>query len=76
MLNAPQIFPRSRTYGESQTENLMFHEMLKEFSLRVSIIYNLQTSGDISQSEAFLQLAELWQQLEKSANSSIPKLHN
>lgn len=71
MLNAPQIFPRSRDYGDSQTENLMFNEILKEFSLRVSIIYNLQTSGDISQSEAYLQLAGLWQQLEKSANSSL-----
>ncbi|MFN5396221.1 MAG: hypothetical protein ACK5RE_18375 [Pseudanabaena sp.] len=49
----------------------MFNEILKEFSLRVSIIYNLQTSGDISPQEAYSQIAELWQKLEKSTNSSM-----
>nr|WP_225902897.1 hypothetical protein [Pseudanabaena yagii] len=49
----------------------MFNTVLKEFSLRVSIIYNLQTNGEISSKEAYSQLAELWQQLEKSAKSSI-----
>ena len=71
MLNATHMFPRSRYYEESKTENLMFNAILKEFSLRVSIIYNLQTSDEISPSEAYLQIAELWQKLEKSANSSI-----
>ena len=71
MLNATHMFPRSRYSEESKTENLIFNATLKEFSLRVSIIYNLQTSGDISPSEAYLQIAELWQKLEKSANSSM-----
>jgi hypothetical protein len=71
MLNTSQLFPRSRQYGEANNENLMFNTVLKEFSLRVSIIYNLQTNGEISSKEAYSQLAELWQQLEKSAKSSI-----
>jgi len=71
MLKTSHLFPRSRQYGEANNENLMFNSVLKEFSLRVSIIYNLQTSGEISSHEAYAQLAELWQQLEKSANSTL-----
>ncbi len=71
MLNATHMFPRAQYYEGSKNENLMFNEILKEFSLRVSIIYNLQTSGDISPREAYLQIAELWQKLEKSTNSSM-----
>jgi hypothetical protein len=44
----------------------MFNANLQEFSHRVSIICSLETGGKISAKEAYLQIAELWQQLEIS----------
>jgi hypothetical protein len=60
------LFPRSRYYGTFTPENLMFNSNLQEFSHRVSIICSLETGGKISSQEAYLQIAELWQQLEQS----------
>jgi hypothetical protein len=67
MSNATKcLFPRSRYYGEFTPENLMFNANLQEFSHRVSIICGLETGGKISSQEAYLEVAELWQQLEQS----------
>ncbi|TYQ31252.1 hypothetical protein [Pseudanabaena sp. UWO310] len=60
------LFPRSRYYGKFTPENLIFNANLQEFSHRVSIISSLETGGKISSREAYLQIAELWQQLERS----------
>lgn len=60
------MFPQSRYYGTFTPENLMFNSNLQEFSHRVSIICGLETGGKISSQEAYLQIAELWQQLEQS----------
>ncbi|MFM7887054.1 MAG: hypothetical protein ACKPCM_10270, partial [Pseudanabaena sp.] len=60
------MFPRSRYYGKFTPENLMFNSNLQEFSHRVSIICALETGGKLSPQEAYIQIAELWQQLEKS----------
>ncbi len=60
------LFPKSRYYGAFTPENLMFNANLQEFSHRVSIICSLETGGKISSQEAYLQIAELWQQLERS----------
>ncbi|WP_345961226.1 DUF7219 family protein [Pseudanabaena sp. Chao 1811] len=60
------MFPRSRYYGTFTPENLMFNANLQEFSHRVSIICALETGGKISAQEAFTQITELWQQLERS----------
>jgi len=60
------MFPRSRYYGKFTPENLMFNSNLQEFSHRVSIICALETGGKLSSQEAFTQIAELWQQLERS----------
>ena len=63
------LFPHSRYYGTFTPENLVFNANLQEFSHRVSIICGLETGGKISSQEAFLQVAELWQQLEQSRQS-------
>jgi hypothetical protein len=60
------MFPQSRYYGTFTPENLVFNANLQEFSHRVSIICSLETGGKISSQEAYLQIAELWQQLEQS----------
>ena len=64
--NAKCLFPHSRYYGTFTPENLMFNANLQEFSHRVSIICALETGGKISSQEAYLQIAELWQQLDQS----------
>ncbi len=67
MSNATKcLFPQSRYYGKFTPENLMFNANLQEFSHRVSIICSLETGGKISSQEAFLEIAELWQQLDQS----------
>ncbi|MEI6330656.1 MAG: hypothetical protein WCP16_15565 [Pseudanabaena sp. ELA645] len=66
------LFPKSRYYGKFSPENLLFNANLQEFSLRVSIICALETGGKISTQEAFLQIAELWHQLEESKQNLIP----
>jgi hypothetical protein len=60
------LFPQSRYYGTFTPENLMFNANLQEFSHRVSIICSLETGGKISSQEAYLQIEELWQQLDHS----------
>jgi len=66
------LFPKSRYYGKFSPENLLFNANLQEFSHRVSIICALETGGKISTQEAFLQIAELWHQLEESKQNLIP----
>jgi hypothetical protein len=65
------LFPKSRYYGKFSPENLLFNANLQEFSHRVSIICALETGGKISTQEAFLQVAELWHQLEESKQNLI-----
>ncbi len=60
------LCPHSRYYGTFTPENLMFNANLQEFSHRVSIVCALETGGKIPSQEAYLQIAELWQQLEQS----------
>ncbi|OYQ67137.1 hypothetical protein B9G53_01930 [Pseudanabaena sp. SR411] len=64
--NTQCLFPQSRYYGKFTPENLVFNANLQEFSHRVGIICGLETGGKISSQEAYLQVAELWQQLEQS----------
>jgi hypothetical protein len=60
------MFPHSRYYGKVTPENLMFNSNLQYFSHRVSIICALETGGKISLQEAYTEIAELWQKLDKS----------
>ena len=60
------LFPQSRYYGTFTPENLMFNSNLQYFSHRVSIICALETGGKISFQEAYKQISELWQKLDKS----------
>ncbi len=65
------LFPQSRYYGTFTPENLAFNANLQEFSHRVSIICALETGGKISPQDAYLQIAELWQQIEKSKQNLL-----
>ncbi|GBO54284.1 hypothetical protein APA_2232 [Pseudanabaena sp. lw0831] len=49
----------------------MFNANLQEFSHRVSIICSLETGGKISAQAAYLQIEELWQQLEQSKRTLL-----
>ena len=72
MSNATKcLFPQSRYYGTFTPENLMFNANLQEFSHRVSIICGLETGCKISSQEAYLQISELWSQLEQSKRNLL-----
>jgi hypothetical protein len=60
------LYPRSRYYGEFKPENLVFDANLQEFAQRVSYICNLETSGKVSQADAYEQIKTLWKQLKRS----------
>jgi len=60
------LYPRSRYYGQVKPENLVFNANLQEFTQRVNVICNLETSGKLSSEEAYEQIKSLWEQLERS----------
>ncbi|BCL39576.1 hypothetical protein [Nostoc sp. MS1] len=72
MVNAHQndknnfLYPRSRYYGQTKVENLIFNANLQEFSHKVGYITALETSGKLSSDEAYEQIKALWKQLKRS----------
>jgi hypothetical protein len=60
------LYPRSRYYRQVKPENLVFNANLQEFAQRVSLICSLETSGKISQNEAYKQIESLWEELRRS----------
>ncbi|NET53221.1 MAG: hypothetical protein F6K09_32520 [Merismopedia sp. SIO2A8] len=56
-------------FGPSKTEYIAFHSKLQEFSLRVSYICGLESSGKLSPEQAYEQMKSLWQQLRQSKNT-------
>ncbi|GGA45645.1 hypothetical protein [Okeania sp. KiyG1] len=64
------LYPQSRYYGQATPANINFNAKLQEFSHKISYISALQTSGKISATSAYLQIQELWEQLEKTKKES------
>lgn len=64
------LYPQSRYYGKATPENINFNAKLQEFSHKINYISGLQTSGKISTQSAYLQIQELWEQLEKIKRES------
>jgi len=60
------LYPRSRYYGKVKPENLVFNANLQEFTQRVSLICNLETNGKLSPEEAYEQIKDLWEVLDRS----------
>lgn len=59
-------YPRSRYYGETQPENLIFHAKLQEFARRVANICCIETNENISLVEAYEKLQDLWEELQQT----------
>jgi hypothetical protein len=60
------LFPHARYRGQVKPENLVFNANLQEFSLRVSYICNLETSGKLSPEESYQKIEALWEELKRS----------
>lgn len=58
-----------RYTGDDKPENRMFKADLQEFAHRVGIITSLETGGKIPPTEAFDQMATLWDKLKRSKDS-------
>jgi len=52
--------------GKFTPENLVFNANLQELAAHVSYICDLETLGKLSAEDAYNQISELWQQLERS----------
>jgi len=63
------IYPTRRYRGPFKPEYLAFDANLQEFSQKVSYISCLETAGKLSPQQACEQLEDLWQQLQRSAQS-------
>jgi predicted transcriptional regulator YheO len=57
----------NRYYGEFTPENLVFDANLQHFSRQVGLICALENGGKISPQDAFNQISDLWETLERSA---------
>ena len=57
-----QKVPRS---GKSHPKNIAFNEKLQKFSHKLNYIIGLQTAAKISTILAYLQVQELWEELEQ-----------
>lgn len=60
------LYPRSRYQGQFKPENLVFNANLQEFSQTVGYICNLETSGKLSNEDAYQRISLLWKQLKRS----------
>jgi len=60
------LYPRSRYRGEFTPGNLLFNANLQEFAQRVNYICNLETAGKLSPVDAYEQIKDLWNQLQRS----------
>jgi hypothetical protein len=71
MINANHVkeqflYSRSRYYGSHTPEELVFNANLQEVAQKISILSALHTGGNLSSTQAFEQIEQLWQQLEQS----------
>ncbi|KAB8335555.1 hypothetical protein SD80_004415 [Scytonema tolypothrichoides VB-61278] len=60
------LYQRRSYHGDFRPEALVFNANLQEFATRVGYISNLQTLGKLSPQDAFQQITELWEHLERS----------
>jgi hypothetical protein len=65
------FYPQGRYRGEFSPENLAFNANLQEFAQRVAIICSLETGGKITPEDAYIQIRELWDQLEESKENLL-----
>ncbi len=65
------MFPRRSFQGEFTPENLLFDVNLQEFADRVGIICALENGGKIAPAEAYRQIKDLWQALERSKQNLL-----
>ncbi len=60
------LYPQSSYYGKETPENIAFNQKLQEFSHKLNYISGFQTAGKIPPRLAYLQVEELWQELEET----------
>jgi hypothetical protein len=60
------LYPHSSYYGEVKPKNLVFNANLQEFAQKINYICSLETNGKVSPVDAYLQIKNLWQQLQSS----------
>lgn len=65
------MFPQRSFHGEFTPENLVFDVNLQEFADRVGIICALENGGKIAPAEAYRQIKELWQAIERSKQNLL-----
>jgi hypothetical protein len=60
------LYSRNHYHGKIKPENIVFNANLQEFAQRISYIVNLETGGKLPTEEAYNQIQELWEQLQRS----------
>lgn len=60
------LYPHAHYWGNGQPNAILFNANLQEFSQRVGYISALHQGGKLSSYEAYDQIHQLWQALERS----------
>lgn len=60
------LYPYTKYRGEFSPENLAFDANLQEFAQRVSYICTLETTGKLTQDDAYDRIRDLWKSLKRS----------
>lgn len=60
------LHPIGKYHGEFSPSNLAFNSNLQEFAQQVSYLCNLEANGKISPEATYIEIKQLWQQLEQS----------
>ena len=64
--NEKFLYPIGKYHGEFTPENLAFNANLQEFAQRVSYLCALESNGKISSQDAYEEIKNFWQQLDRS----------
>ncbi|PSN17161.1 hypothetical protein C7271_19190 [filamentous cyanobacterium CCP5] len=60
------LYPHASYWGNGQPNAIVFNANLQEFSQRVGYISALYQGGKLTSLEAYRQIDQLWQALERS----------
>ncbi|MEL7142037.1 MAG: hypothetical protein AAFY33_06065 [Cyanobacteria bacterium J06643_4] len=72
-IHKPEDFfmPRSKYRGKFTPQNLIFDSNLQEFAQQVVLLCGLETSGKVSNTEAYNSIKQLWKDLKNSKENLL-----
>ncbi len=67
------LYPTGSYHGQFTPQNLAFNANLQEFAQRVGYLCGLESNGKVATEVAYLQIKQLWLQLEQSKEQLLDR---